>query len=220
MLQNEPNFVWCKSAACNWGQVHEGGAGTPIVICQACQSRACFTHDVPWHAGLTCDQYDAERARQVEEVQANEGYLRENTKACPNEACRRKIEKNEGCDHMTCRLPVGCGHEFCWLCLADYAPIRAQGNHHHKTNCRHYAAIEAPRPVHHLPPLRYPHAPTAHYPRAPLQHHLPHHHSYPNYYAPHSQFAPQAATEAEWENTWGEVSDGSWGVGSVDTTWG
>ncbi len=21
---------------------------------------------------------------------------------------------------MTCRLPNGCGHEFCWMCLADW----------------------------------------------------------------------------------------------------
>ena len=76
-------------------------AGAPIVICQACKSRSCFTHDVPWHAGLTCDQYNAERARQMEDVQANianEGYLRENTKACPNEACRRKVSRQ----HLVC----------------------------------------------------------------------------------------------------------------------
>ncbi|GJS84769.1 ankyrin repeat-containing protein [Tanacetum coccineum] len=38
------------------------------------------------------------------------------TKPCLS--CRKPIEKNHGCMHMTCAQP--CGHEFCWLCLAPY----------------------------------------------------------------------------------------------------
>lgn len=36
-------------------------------------------------------------------------------KACPN--CKVNIEKNGGCDHMTCRQ---CRHEFSWTTLANY----------------------------------------------------------------------------------------------------
>jgi ariadne-1 len=39
-----------------------------------------------------------------------------NTKHCPE--CRRPIEKNQGCMHMTCSPP--CRHEFCWLCLGSW----------------------------------------------------------------------------------------------------
>ncbi|KAF8603506.1 hypothetical protein BDV93DRAFT_556525 [Ceratobasidium sp. AG-I] len=115
ILQKDPNFVWCKSATCEWGQVHGSGAVAPIVICQACHARSCFTHDIPWHTGQTCDQYDAQqasRAREAQENLASEAYIREHAKICPNPACGRKIEKNEGCDHMVCRRPVGCGHEL------------------------------------------------------------------------------------------------------------
>ncbi|KAF8603502.1 hypothetical protein BDV93DRAFT_556522 [Ceratobasidium sp. AG-I] len=166
MLQTDPNFVWCKNAACQQGQLHESGDDAPIVICQACQARSCFTHDVPWHTDQTCDEYDAEQAGHTQEAQdklakeeqeklaraaldnlATNDYIREHTKACPSPTCGRNIEKNEGCDHMTCQPPGGCGHEFCWICLADYGPIRSNGNHHHNSNCTYYAAIDpAPQP--------------------------------------------------------------------------
>lgn len=43
-------------------------------------------------------------------------YLLENVKPCPR--CKKPIERNHGCDHMTCRLGAGgCGHQFCWICL-------------------------------------------------------------------------------------------------------
>jgi ariadne-1 len=39
-----------------------------------------------------------------------------NTKDCPR--CSKPIEKNQGCNHMSCRL---CKHEFCWLCLGNWS---------------------------------------------------------------------------------------------------
>jgi len=36
------------------------------------------------------------------------------SKECPN--CSVRIEKNMGCNHMSCRH---CGHQFCWVCLAQ-----------------------------------------------------------------------------------------------------
>jgi len=37
------------------------------------------------------------------------------SKKCPG--CRCSIEKDEGCEHITC---LKCGHEFCWVCPSKY----------------------------------------------------------------------------------------------------
>lgn len=42
-------------------------------------------------------------------------WLQANTQTCP--ACSAVIEKNGGCNHMTCRK---CKHEFCWICYGDW----------------------------------------------------------------------------------------------------
>ena len=60
-----------------------------------------------------------------EEKTKNEGedvkWLIANTKQCPN--CHKYIEKNQGCNHMTCRRDAGgCGYEFCWICLGEWKP--------------------------------------------------------------------------------------------------
>jgi hypothetical protein len=41
-------------------------------------------------------------------------WFSENSKKCPE--CSHPIQKNEGCNHMTCR----CGCHFCWLCLENF----------------------------------------------------------------------------------------------------
>jgi len=47
-------------------------------------------------------------------TEASHGQYGMPTKSCPE--CGEVIEKNGGCDHMTCR----CGHEFWWTSLRPY----------------------------------------------------------------------------------------------------
>ncbi|KAG9307449.1 hypothetical protein G9A89_017279 [Geosiphon pyriformis] len=85
---------------------------------------------------------EAERAEQLLRVRVEEetiAFIDSKTKRCPK--CKSNIEKDGGCDHMTCRAP-GCGFEFCWECLADFQPIRNDGNHRHGDKCRHYAPYD------------------------------------------------------------------------------
>jgi hypothetical protein len=46
-------------------------------------------------------------------------WILANTRKCP--ACNARIEKNQGCNHMTCRL---CKHDFCWICMGTLSAPR------------------------------------------------------------------------------------------------
>ncbi|CAF1326214.1 unnamed protein product [Adineta ricciae] len=112
-LEQHPEFIWCAHG-CGSGQLNEGGTMNMTVICTNCQKSTCFKHRSPWHEGMTCEEYDM--PRNAGQQHASERWINGNTKACPK--CHAHIEKNEGCDHMTC---AKCKHEFCWQCLVSYA---------------------------------------------------------------------------------------------------
>ncbi|CAE6443977.1 unnamed protein product [Rhizoctonia solani] len=131
-LGSDTSFVWCKNTSCGSGQFHPDGNSAPIVTCRRCGTKSCFQHDVIWHVGFTCSEYDA-HIRPVNGDTAD--YLKMYTKVCPH--CTRMVQKIDGCDHMVCVRPGGCGKEFCWACLADYGPIRTYGNSRHNAGCPH-----------------------------------------------------------------------------------
>lgn len=86
-----------------------------------------------------CKQVQEWRERETSESE-NIKWLIANTKQCPK--CRRPIEKNGGCMHMTCRKESGgCGYEFCWLCRGDWKEHgTATGGYY---SCNKYNASEA-----------------------------------------------------------------------------
>lgn len=57
-LSSDPNFVWCSNPRCGAGQVHTTGSACPIVTCRSCKTRTCFNHQIQWHEGLTCHEFD------------------------------------------------------------------------------------------------------------------------------------------------------------------
>ncbi len=148
-LTNAPGYRSCAHEGCGSGGFLEN-EGTETMICADCERQTCLSCNLICHQGQSCDQYRAwladapqqadetEKAR-VKELQRAESesvqYLQKSAKTCPNARCGAKIQKTDGCDHMTCRV---CGQEFCWLCLADFARIRGDGNHRHAPTCPHH----------------------------------------------------------------------------------
>ena len=114
-LEQMDEFIWCSNPLCNIGQLSVGGALNNIVTCNNCHQKTCFIHKVQWHSSLTCEQYDMTIDPHDE---SSRKWIVENSKKCPNRPYQ--IEKNYGCDHMTC---IKCRHQFCSSCLVDFQPI-------------------------------------------------------------------------------------------------
>lgn len=95
------------------------GHGSIEIKCQ-CGSLFCFKCLKESHRPCDCAM-----TLNWEEKNKSEGenakWLAVNTKQCPH--CHKYIEKNQGCNHMTCRKEAGgCGYEFCWICLGEWKP--------------------------------------------------------------------------------------------------
>ena len=79
------------------------------VICK-CSKEFCFSCKELPHNPATCDMMKSWNTT-FEDSSASLKWIEVNTKPCPS--CKNIIEKNGGCNRMTC---VKCGFEFCWIC--------------------------------------------------------------------------------------------------------
>lgn len=91
------DFYWCLSPQCESGQFLD--LDNPMSECRECGFRYCTRHGKSWHDGATCDEYDR-RSRQHDEEEQTREVIERTTKKCPG--CEADIEKNGGCNHMTC----------------------------------------------------------------------------------------------------------------------
>ena len=104
------------------------------IRCPLCQIASCqFCHTV-WskgvvsHDGLTCPTYAERLARTDDDQKLLQQWKHTaQTQVCPSPNCQFTIEKNDGCNHVTCR----CGHHFCWVCGEEWS-------RQHSYQCRNY----------------------------------------------------------------------------------
>ena len=104
-LKNEPRYRKCLRTTCAVGQIHEAGDDEPLMTCMGCGFRMCFIHARSWHEGQTCSQYEASERHQMENNSSAQ-LIERLSKRCPGRGCNAPIEKNEGCDHMTCKTCI------------------------------------------------------------------------------------------------------------------
>lgn len=101
-----PNMKWCIRPDCEKIVKVNLNAESSYVRCE-CGQEFCFKCNNAWHPGQACEDY-------IEGVYKN--YIqRAEVKFCPN--CHALIEKNDGCNHMTC---LQCDYQFCWICERKY----------------------------------------------------------------------------------------------------
>ncbi|EQC30189.1 hypothetical protein SDRG_12041 [Saprolegnia diclina VS20] len=90
------------------------------VYCATCDTESCFECGDLFHAWPVCKD---RRFRKYCDRHAVQTCAR----------CQWPIEKHGGCNHMTC---LRCGHEFCWLCLAEWGE-------HSKVHCLPLAMLHS-----------------------------------------------------------------------------
>lgn len=119
---------WCPHPGCT--KIVMAGAGVSNVKCGpgGCGNAFCFRCGEEAHAPADCD----ELAKWVEKCQ-NESetanWILANTKRCPK--CTTRIEKNQGCNHMSCSQ---CKYEFCWMCMGPWTDHGANTGGYYKCN--------------------------------------------------------------------------------------
>ena len=109
---NNKNMKWCPNKTCNKIIEKNSYAISNSITCE-CETSFCFNCLQEDHNPSTCSQVEKWLEKEVNDGE-NVTWLKANTKNCPK--CVSAIEKNQGCNQMTCGK---CGHHFCWLCLGD-----------------------------------------------------------------------------------------------------
>jgi len=111
------DLKYCTSANCSRA-IRAGTAGWLGVVC-SCGHAFCFTCQEKNHDPAPC-AVAKEWLKKETNDDANSVWLTGNTKQCPS--CKTPIEKNQGCQHMTC---AKCRHEFCWVCMGGWRGHRS-----------------------------------------------------------------------------------------------
>ena len=119
---------WCPGAGCD--KVVRAGPCVGSVKCapNGCGAAFCMRCGEEAHAPSDCALLSQWTEKcQNESETAN--WILANTKRCPK--CQTRIEKNQGCNHMSCSQ---CKYEFCWMCMGDWAEHGATTGGYYKCN--------------------------------------------------------------------------------------
>ncbi|GFY92827.1 IBR domain-containing protein [Actinidia rufa] len=106
---------WCPAPGCEYAVEFVAGSGGYDVSC-LCSYGFCWNCTEEAHRPVDCGTVAKWILKNSAESE-NMNWILANSKPCPK--CKRPIEKNQGCMHMTCTPP--CKFEFCWLCLGAWS---------------------------------------------------------------------------------------------------
>ncbi|KAL4461453.1 hypothetical protein ABPG74_016077 [Tetrahymena malaccensis] len=82
--------------------------------CPTCYQEYCLVCQCKYHTSQSCKEYQmAENLKKLDEQFDN---LVKDKKYKQCSKCQMYVEKNQGCNHMTCR----CKYEFCYVCGGPY----------------------------------------------------------------------------------------------------
>ncbi len=111
-----PRVRWCPAPGCE-NAVRVSHARMMPVTCK-CGKEFCFSCGHDSHRPIVCAMIKLWLKKCADDSETS-NWIAANTKECPK--CKTTIEKNGGCNHMSCRQPK-CAYEFCWVCLGPWEP--------------------------------------------------------------------------------------------------
>ncbi|KZV69791.1 hypothetical protein PENSPDRAFT_735154 [Peniophora sp. CONT] len=111
-------FHYCPTPDC--AVVYRPARAGTVIRCSSCLVLICAHCHVEEHVGLSCEGHkDSMRphAELFTRWKAENGV-----KSCPK--CSADIQKNGGCNHITC---AGCKIHICWVCMATFGDQDTSG---------------------------------------------------------------------------------------------
>jgi len=118
-VDDKENLKWCPAPDCKYAvecgvKSKDLAKIVPTVHCD-CGHDFCFGCTLTNHQPAPCSLVK-KWVKKCEDDSETANWISANTKECPN--CNSTIEKNGGCNHMTCRK---CRNEFCWMCMGKWS---------------------------------------------------------------------------------------------------
>ena len=118
-VDDKESLKWCPSPNCVYAvqcgvKQRDLKKIVPTVFCD-CKYNFCFGCTLADHQPTPCGLVKR-WLKKCEDDSETANWISANTKECPK--CHSTIEKNGGCNHMTCRK---CRNEFCWMCMGIWS---------------------------------------------------------------------------------------------------
>ena len=117
-IELDPSYRFCPGPDCRFVGVLPVVKGQQRTTCDHCNTSFCFHCAEAPHEPATCE----DNVQWNKLTGSSNFWIKKNAKLCPG--CKAPIEKNMGCNHMTCEK---CKTQFCWLCLTK---LRAHSENH------------------------------------------------------------------------------------------
>jgi len=99
-----------------------------VTNCDSCDISFCVRCGQEPHSPSNCKDL-ARWNEKCKNESETANWILANTKPC--QKCSSRIEKNQGCNHMTCQK---CKYEFCWICMGEWSEHGANTGGYYKCN--------------------------------------------------------------------------------------
>lgn len=131
-VESNPLTRWCPGPGCDRVACAISAAAMEaegsVAHCTECTTKFCLICGEEPHSPTSC-KYLSKWMEKCRNESETANWILANTKSCPK--CISRIEKNQGCNHMTCQR---CKHEFCWICMGDWNDHGSNTGGYYKCN--------------------------------------------------------------------------------------